>query len=188
VISESWYWKDTLGKHARALQKNRRQRKWPTSALVRLEERVMLSCYIVRKLAEASKLTTASYRRPVSLRRFFATGEVANFFNNHKIDELYKLDAGSDITKPLDYVLNQIIHSYVFTPIFQEPEKIYGFMFNSDRSKTRELYMVSLKAVAEIFASIASVTLVHRSYIRVGPSGEWKISSEKDAPIDTVRD
>lgn len=181
MISESSYWKDTLRKHAQALNAKLDQRTWRDSSYGRLEETVMLSCYVVRKLAEAKKITEATYNSPISIRRFPATGESIDLFNRHKIDELYHLSEGANVTKPLSYVINQLIHSFVFVPVFEAPGKIYGFTFNSDRTRVKELYMVSLRTLAEVFAKISNLYISQRSYIRIEPSGEWEVTSEQEA-------
>jgi len=179
MILESSYWKDTLQKHARFLHQKLSQRVWRDSSFARLEEAVMLSSYIVRKLAEAKKISVETYNQAIPLRSFSATGRAVNLLNHHRIDELYHMKGGSHISKPLSYVVNQLIHSYVFVPVFESPEKIYGFTFNSDRSKVKALYMVSLETLAEKFARIANLYVGRATYIRVKSSGEWEVIPEE---------
>jgi len=53
MISDSTYWKRTLSVHAEVLNAKLRQRRWREDSYLKVEQAVMMSCYIVRKLAEA---------------------------------------------------------------------------------------------------------------------------------------
>lgn len=140
----------------------------------------MLSCYIVRKLAEAKKIADAKFQTPLQLKAFAAAGFTVDLLNRHRIEELYRLGDGKDLTKPLSYVANQLIHSFVFVPVFAKPGHLHAIAFNSDRSKGRELYMLPLLPLAEAFAACANSFLSRVSYFRV-EDGELAMVAEDDA-------
>jgi hypothetical protein len=180
MISDSSYWKRTLASHAETLQVKLRQRRWREESFLVVEQAVMLSCYIVRKLAEAKKITEAKFEAPMKLRAFEATGKTVDLLNNHKLEELYVIEHGRTLTKPLSYVANQLIHSFVFVPVFEKPGQIHGIAFNSDRSKSKELYMLGLASLAQAFAACANSYLSQVSYFRL-ENGELVVSTKDDA-------
>jgi hypothetical protein len=180
MISDSTYWKRTLSRHAEMLNTKLRQRRWREESFLAVEQGVMLSCYIVRKLAEAKKIADAKFQTPLKLRAFPATGATVDLLNRHKLEELYELGTGRNMTKPLSYVANQLIHSFVFVPVFEKPGYLHGIAFNSDHSKKTEVYMLALRPLAEAFAACANSFLSRVSYFRV-ENGELVVVAEDDA-------
>ena len=179
MISESWYWRDTLSKHANMLSAKLDQKIWRDESFLKVEQSVMLSCYIVRKLAESRKIPDGTFHIPLELRVFLATGENVDILNRHRVNDLYDIENGYDIIKPLSYVVNQLIHSFVFIPIFESRSKLYGFAFNSDKSKSKELYMVKLESLVQVFSCCAGATVRKSSYFRL-ENGELRIVNEGD--------
>ncbi len=179
MISDSSYWKDTLRKHAHMLAAKLDQRIWRETSLLKVEQSVMISCYIARKLAEAKKITDARFHTPIKMRAFQATGETADLLNKHKLESLYQIAAGVEVTKPLSYIANQLIHSFVFVPIFESPGKFYGFAFNSDFTKVRELYLLRLQPFVEALAACADSYISKATYFRV-KDGQLDVVLEED--------
>ena len=179
MIHDSSYWKDSLRKHAEMLNEKLEQRVWRESSFSKVEQSVMLSCYIVRKLAESKKIADAKFQLPLKLRQFRATGKTVDLLNNHKIDSLYHLGEGTDITKPLSYVANQLIHSFVFVSVFESVGKIQGFAFNSDRSKSKELYMLELRTLVDALVACADSYIAKATYFRL-KNGEMEVILEDD--------
>lgn len=179
MIHDSSYWKDSLRKHAEMLSGKLEQRVWRDSSFSKVEQSVMLSCYIVRKLAEAKKIADAKFQRHLQMRAFRATGETVGLLNSHKIDALYHLNDGTDTSKPLSYIANQLIHSFIFVPVFESPGKLLGIAFNSDRSKVKELYMLQLRPLVEAFAACADSYITKASYFRLN-NGELGVVLEDD--------
>ena len=174
MISDSSYWKRTLASHAEVINVKLRQRHWRDESFLKLEQAIMMSCYIVRKLAEARKITKARFDTHLPLTAFAATGKTVNALNNHRVDELYEVGAGVQITKPLSYIANQLIHSYVFVPVFLLENQLHAVAFNSDRSKSRELYLLELRTFAKALAGCANSVLSSVTYIRLN-NGELEI-------------
>jgi hypothetical protein len=179
MISESWYWRESLSKHAKMLNDKLSQKIWREESFLKVEQSVMLSCYIVRKLAESKKIPDATFQQPVELRAFKATGKTVDLLNRHRVDDLYDVENGQSIIKPLSYVSNQLIHSFVFIPLLEAPGKFYGFAFNSDRSKSKELYMIKLSALVNVFSSCAGSVIHKATYFRL-ENGELKVINESD--------
>ena len=56
MIYEYRYWKDALLKAASDLRRRRKQTRWVDASFARLEQRVMLGFYGVRKLRDSRKI------------------------------------------------------------------------------------------------------------------------------------
>ncbi|OOF10197.1 hypothetical protein BZG82_08265 [Salinivibrio sp. PR5] len=67
MISESQYWKDDLAKNVEFIHKKLFQTVWRDASYANLEKRIMLSCYIVRKLSESNKITKELFTEPVNI-------------------------------------------------------------------------------------------------------------------------
>jgi hypothetical protein len=144
MIQDSFYWKQSLLRQATILHEKLEQRVWRNSSFGKIEQSIMMGSFIVRKLAESSKISDKLYQHPLDMGAYPATGKLVMLLNRHKIIELYEVKGGTNVTEPLQYVVNQIIHSFVFEFVFEGSNKIFGVVFNSDRSKSKLLYMLPL--------------------------------------------
>lgn len=155
MIYESQYWISDLQKNVEFLHSKLDQRVWREASFSALEKRIMLSCYIVRKLFESNKLIPDKFNAPVALYAYKGNGKVVDLLNSHKIDELYETQAPEITTKPFSFVINQIIHSFVFAFVFDAPNQVTGIIFNSDRSKKNSLFLLKLKDLINVLSPIA---------------------------------
>lgn len=180
MISESQYWKNDLAKNVSFIHNKLYQTVWREASFAALEKRIMLSCYIVRKLAESNKITKERFLEPVNLWSYKNNGKVVDLLNSHRIDELYEVENAIEITKPLSYITNQIIHSYIFLYSFKERNKIDGIIFNSDKSKHKEVYRLTLKEFLRVLSPIAQC-YVGRTIMQRNEKGEMVVvHSEED--------
>lgn len=179
MIAESQYWKDELKKHVNVIAKKQAQKVWRDSSYAALEKSVMLSCYIARKLVEANKIPRAKFEQNVEVSCFNSNGRVVDLLNSHKLDELYDIPEGTETTKPFSYVANQIIHSFIFFPLLNPNSGVESIVFNSDKSKSKELYMIEVSALVKILRSIAKsdITKIH---MRRNERGEMVVVSAED--------
>lgn len=175
MISESSYWKDTLAKHAEFINLKLRQRRWTDASFGRLEEAVIMSCFIVRKLNESAKIDPRHCAKTIKLIRYGATGENVTALNSHRLTDLYEANNGSDVEKSLYFVLNQLIHSFVLIPVFDAVNSIKAYAFNSDKTKSKEVFLVELSELAERFANVAGSYLSGLTIFNVGIDGDLSI-------------
>ena len=166
MIHESQYWKNDLKNNIGFLHEKLDQRVWREASFGSLEKRIMLSCYIVRKLYEANKITSELFNAPTKLYTYKNRGKVVDAVNCRRLDELYEIESANEITKPFSYVINQIIHSFVFFYTFKNKNEIEGFLFNSDRSKKSVLYMVKLIDFIELLSPVAGCYISKMTMIR----------------------
>lgn len=156
MIYESGYWKADLLKRADKLYRRTQQRRWSETSLARFEQEVMLGFYAVRKLQEARKISGRLWNRPVPLIQFRSSGKAVRHLNWDRIDVLYKLDTPDCVQRPLSFVTNQVIHSYVFVPGFDESNRLVNLFFASDREKDRLLSAVTVSEIAQIFEEVGN--------------------------------
>lgn len=174
MISESEYWKKDLQKNVVFFHDKLYQKRWSQSSFAALEKRIMLSCYIVRKLYESNKIPKKLFDSDLSLHSYKNKGVVVDLLNSHKFDELYELEKPNKISKPFSYVINQIIHSYTFIFTFESKNKLNGLAFNSDRSKKNELYMLKLTDFVDALSPIAEC-FVGRTVFKRNKDGEMVV-------------
>lgn len=134
----------------------------------------MLSCYIVRKLAESNKITNELYNEQVKLYSYKNKGIDVDFINSHRVDKLYEIERAEEITKPFSYICNQIIPSYIFLYAFECKNKIDGIIFNSDKSKQKEIYRLTLKEFLRVLSPIAQC-YVGRTIMKRNEKGEMVV-------------
>jgi hypothetical protein len=177
VIYESGYWRDHLARQARFLREKQSQSRWTEASFARLEREVMIGFYSIRKLAEALKITAKVFEQPVELLHYTANGKTVGALNWHRLDELYHVSKGAPESKPLSFVANQMIHSFVFVPIFNEDRKLELIAFNSDRSKGRSLFAIRVSKMEELFAGVAGAYISKATYMHMTPDGNLEVVS-----------
>tara|TARA_B100001063_G_C16492283_1_gene417963 strand:+ start:67 stop:603 length:537 start_codon:yes stop_codon:yes gene_type:complete len=178
MISESQYWKSDLRKNLEFIFNKLDQKVWRTASFVALEKKLMLSSYIVRKLFESNKISEELYEKPIRLYSYKTKGIPVGVLNSHKIEQLYEIDTPQQMTKNLSYVLNQIIHSYIFTFTFESKNSIHGIIFNSDKSKRKVLYMLPLQDFLDALFPIADF-YISKSICEINEHGELVVVSSE---------
>ena len=130
------------------------QKRWPDASLARCEQIIMLGFYSIRKLTEAKKLTHKILKMSVPIRSYPATGRTVHFLNRRELDLLYDFDKPRKRTALLPFLCNQIIHSYVFSLLFDDVEKLTGMLVASDRERSKEIFEVSINEIIDIFDKV----------------------------------
>jgi len=156
MIYESSYWKDDLLRAADDLRRRCKQKRWTVVSIARLEQRIMIGFYAVRKLREARKISDRFRSRAVPLTEYPPSGKSIRRSNRTEIDEIYSLNSPRPTKNTLDFVANQIIHSYVFTPGFNEAGFLEDLFFTSDDKKNVAVFSVKILEVASIFEEVGN--------------------------------
>ena len=188
MIYESRYWKDDLLEAASDLRRRRKQKRWSEASLARLEQRIMLGFYGVRKLRDARKIVDRLRHRPVPLDEFPPTGRIIDTYNRIDLAEIYDMVTSNATEKPLEFVCNQIIHSYIFTPAFNVEGFLEDLFFASDRQKDFGMFRVKIDEIISIFEEVGNSYPSH-IYARRGRSGRMdiiRVNDEHDAPSVTL--
>ena len=156
MIWESAPWKNDLLRLARDLDRYRIAKRWSERSSARLEKILMLGFYSIRKLVDAHKISDEIVERPFELSAYPWRGKPVTFYNWHRVDEKYDLDNPSLARRSLSFVSNQLIHSYVFMPGFDEGGGLDLLFFNSDRTRHENLFSVQVQTIAELFREVGT--------------------------------
>lgn len=156
MIWESSYWKNDLLKTARKLGRKKNKKRWPERALVNFEKELFISFYSIRKLIEANKISTDLIMTKITAKSYPSLGKVVTSMNWHRIDELYDFSTSNIEKISLIFICNQLIHSYVFMPSFNENSQLTGILFSSDKYRNKKLFSVDINDVIGILRKVGS--------------------------------
>jgi len=154
MIWESSFWKQDLLRLCTRLCKVREDLIWSERNTVRFEKDMFISFYSIRKLIEAKKLSRDVIAVRIAASSFPATGKEVTYMNWHKLDELYDFDRGRQESLKLEFLCNQLIHSYVFSPIFEDHGPLLGILLSSDRMRNKRLFEVSVDEIIRVLRAV----------------------------------
>ncbi len=175
MIWESQYWKDDLLKIAATLRKRTAQKRWPETSFARLEQSVMLGFYCIRKLHEAAKLSTATMAQQLSVTAFPWLGKNVTKLNWHRLNELYDFASGASKSQDLLFVCHQFVHSFIFTAVFDETDRLDAILFASDRQRHKSLFSISIGLVISAFEQVGSDYPNSAEYVLNPETGDYDV-------------
>lgn len=166
MIWESHYWKAELGRKADALERYSKQRRWPDGASARAERLAMTGFFEIRKLIESRKLRSSLASKEYSLHRCRSTGHPVTTFNRYSLEKLYDLESRERIRKPVRFLCNQAIHSFVFLLLHKQTGELSHFLISSDRERRSWAYEIGIRSVVGLFRTVAgdSVTRLNARF------------------------
>jgi hypothetical protein len=143
VIHESAPWKAQLLRDATLIAR------WAgetssESRSFRIERRVFLAAYAMRKLDDALKVSTAVLGGAIPALKFNSTGPGFASHNNYGFDRYFDLSTPQSVELPRRRLLNLLIHSLAYVEVLGEDEAYEGFMVTSDQERERGLFQVDL--------------------------------------------
>ena len=112
--------------------------------------------YSIRKLIEAHKVSDDIRDRSIPLVGYPWMGSPVTFMNWDKVDEKYDLENPERFKKQVIWIANQLIHSFVFLPCFDEDSRLDSILFNSDRTRRQHVYSMSMNQIVSLFEEIAA--------------------------------
>lgn len=146
MIYDSWLWKNELQNQKNKIVRNNKKNKLKNhsdSNLFKIERALLFSATIARVLIESQKLSddVDCYKILIS-----ANKPIKNIDRLHRwLDENeYNWD---HTTKEEVYgknICNWIIHSYVFSLLFDGDDIVIGFLVSSDYDRNKAIYTISL--------------------------------------------
>jgi hypothetical protein len=185
MIWESHPWKIGLLKHASNIRKRRVQKRWSQASLAKVEQDVMLSFYSIRKLIEATKVATTTSDMALNLKQYLWYGKNVTKMNWDKLDELYDFESPSTASRKLIWICHQIVHSFVFSPIFSESGGLDGFLFTSDRARHQQLSHLGLDQCVQLLEHVGSDYPNQMSIVLTPKTGDFDVTAithEEDEP------
>jgi len=154
MIWESGYWKKPLVKLADKITRWQRQKKWTEQILVNIEREFFLAFYSIRKLMEAKKLTDKTRNLKVLMKYYPNKGKDVHYMNWDNIEKLYDLSIQKSETRNLEFICNQVIHSYVFIINISESGLFDSIFFCSDRIRNSKIYELEVNKIQSIFRTV----------------------------------
>lgn len=144
MIHESSPWKAQLLRDATLVARWAATEAASESRSFRIERRVFLAAYAMRKLDEGLKVSTAVLGTTIAARKFSSTGPGFSSHTNYGFDRYFDLTKPQLVQLPRRQLLNLLIHSLAFVEVLDETDTYTGFMVTSDHERERGLFQVHL--------------------------------------------
>lgn len=167
MIFETRFWKRDLRKIADEMNRRANQRVWREASYAQFERQIMVGFYAVRKLNGARRLNEQFGGVQVPLVSFPSLGKRIGYFVWPTVEEHFDLAKPKQTSQALSFVCDQIIHSWVFSPWFNQNNRLAGVFFSSDRKKATEVYRLGLQRIVDLFRAAAGSR--PKGWLRVAP-------------------
>ncbi|OPA94973.1 hypothetical protein BFW87_13015 [Pseudomonas fluorescens] len=174
MIHESYYWKNPLLRSSRWLEKAIVDEKTSERIFARAEREIFVGFYAVRKLLETFNLSTKTkalkYETP-----FFSAFNEANpdYFNRDKLQKHYDLNQQKVQTLDIEFICNQVIHSYIFIFSLSAIGSIEGFYLSSDTMRKKKLFFIPITTISDILRTVGNDYPSDQHLTRNLETGQW---------------
>lgn len=192
MIWESGPWKAQLAKLVQRFQNALVLTEITAETDIQFEQDCFLSAYIIWKLLHSYKLTDEAENELYTVSWYpYVQPETYSFplglNNHHQWNHFYALGQSQQERRKIDYICDQLRHSYIFSPAINEDGKGYnGFFFNSDRSKDKRIHFIELQVFLNMIQGIAEdEMLAGRQWVEP-TSGQWVQASSR-YPLEAVK-
>lgn len=180
MIWESWPWKEALLEDAEKLKNlvfcDENEKGW-----VEFERLFLISAYCMRKLFEAKKLTTALEQASIQVKHIPIKDKdkKPDLLNWHDLDRFYDINASETKVVPIRSLVNSIIHSFVFIPIFSNDtgQIPVGVFIASDHSKSKGIMEVSLAEYIKLMQRVGHNEVTEARFARDSKTGDWIVKN-----------
>jgi hypothetical protein len=180
MIHESSPWKAALERDAELIERWAAKPKVSEQRSFLLERKIFLAAYALRKLDEASKLSSTLLSNPIRTQRHLPINEGYGTFNSHHFDRYFDLNSSETIQLPARRLVNVLIHSLVLVELLSVDQTIKGFFVTSDQEAARGLLQFDLPDFTKLMrqASVDFPTLFIR---RLDPkTKKWRVEAGYD--------
>jgi hypothetical protein len=172
MIHESHPWKAALAKDADLIERWAAKKGVAERRSFLIERKVFLAAYAMRKLDDATKLSTDLLASTISVPRFPPVREGYSEINNYQFDEFFDMANPIQIDLRGRHLLNLLIHSLVFVEVLGDEETYDAFMVTSDHEQDKGLVQVSLTDFIGLMRLAANDYPTEVEFTR-GKKGEW---------------
>ncbi|PYK37803.1 MAG: hypothetical protein DME49_10590 [Verrucomicrobia bacterium] len=155
VQIDSAFWKTELFPIIEEIERLSRFSRFNTRIANALERQIMFALFSVRTLIERHKLSQELLSQRIDVVAYpKRTPKPVTWLNNHDIDELFDVNAPKKRQLTLNFLCNQVIHSYILIPL-QDGRKFTDVLVCSDRDRNRWLYVISMNRITKIIRDVA---------------------------------
>ena len=142
MIHDSALWKRELARDAGLIERWAAKRSRSERRSFLIEQKVFLAAYAMRKLHDATMVSTSLLTDDIAVERFAPTRAGFSEINNHRVDDYFDLLNPVESALSGRSLLNILIHSLVFVEVLDDDDAVIAFMVTSDRESKRGLYRV----------------------------------------------
>ena len=152
---DSTYWKTELFPVADHIEELATFTRFSERLANEFEREVMLAIFAVRTLIERHTLSEELLAEEILVQAYPKKNQkLTTWLNNHKIDELFDLDAPYRRGLDLPFFCNQIVHSYILVPV-RDAQRFTHLLFCSDHERNRLLFLADVERVVKLLRNVA---------------------------------
>jgi hypothetical protein len=156
MICESRYYKEELLLFAQQIERWLAGGRWTDRRWYEFERGLLFSAFVIRRLTESKVLTDAIANQKVPLHAYKPLGRPATLFNRRRLERLFDLARPSEVERPLAFVANQLIHSYVLNYWKEKDRTGITFFFSSDWERKKVAHTVSTMILVPVLRAVGS--------------------------------
>jgi hypothetical protein len=175
---ESCYWKDDLLAHARRLQPIEKPPRYSERAQVNFEKEMIISFFMIRKLFESHKVSSASKNYKAAVTQYPSLGKKVTNLNFWDVGELYDLENGKEVKKSITFICNQFIHGGATYAYRNKDRNWGGILVCSDYERQDFLYRVPLEEIITVFRTVGKDYPSKMSYEFCESKGDYKVTTD----------
>ncbi|PHS78223.1 MAG: hypothetical protein COB59_08270 [Rhodospirillaceae bacterium] len=157
MIHESYPWKDNLLNDAKKIDEECKKKEDTEERYILLEKTVFLSAFVMRKLLDSRKLSSAFDDEMISCIKYPSKPDDPAFKRPREdilSDRLYDFENPIKDSLSLRKLLGIIVHSLVFTITTNADESVEGFIINSDINRLKGLWFIDFKVFINLMKKI----------------------------------
>jgi hypothetical protein len=188
MIWESYYWKKDILNYSKRLKKRKEQRKWFDESFANTEKDIMLSAFMIRKLFDSDKIDKRIENKEIQVVIFKSNGKKINKLKTIFQERYFELEKPNQSKLKLREICNQIIHSYIFSLITNEEQKLKSFWVASDYNKFKHLIEISIDNYVNILNLIGSYWPINEHYLFDNKKGDFIVYHDLIIEKTTILD
>jgi hypothetical protein len=176
LLDESFAYKGQL-RHELGAVRNRSLTDEDERPWLRFERFVFWSAFVIRKLAEAKKLSDEFEDERFKVSRHPATDpdRYQDHMNAHRIESHYDLEKRETRTVDPLWIANQLVHSFSFIPRIDDDGRPAGLYFNSGRSRRTSLFHIPWVEFERLILLVCGDDIVAMRFNRItGGLRKWR--------------
>lgn len=151
---ESLYWKEELSRIEKSIRPVAKPRRWSERAVSTIERDVMIGFFIVRRLIELNKVSSHIAKLELGVFRSPAVRAVTKL-NRFSFERNYDWQAEQPEQRPVKYICNQCIHSYVSAVLRASDRNWSDLLVVSDYGRAKTIWRVPFSAIVQLFSATA---------------------------------
>lgn len=147
---ESLFWKEELSRIAKNIRPVARPKRWSERAVCTIERDVIIGFFIIRRLIELNKVSSRIGDLKLDV---FGTPTTKNVdkINRYSFDENYDWKSEKAEKKPVLYISNQCIHSYLSRVERGRDRNWSDFFVVSDFDRNAKIWRIPFATIIGLF-------------------------------------